>query len=77
MPAFARKSPEADKKKAFEAEIPKNWKKQTLPKSINHVTRKYPSLPGVEGARLDPRAKPARGTPPEASDEKERKLHPF
>ena len=55
MPAFARKSPEADKKKAFEAEIPKNWKKQTLPKSINHVTRKYPSLPGVEGARLDPR----------------------
>ena len=56
MPAFARKSPETDKKgKALEAEIQKKLEEQTLPKSINHSTTKYPSPPGVEGAPLNPR----------------------
>jgi hypothetical protein len=55
MPASARKSPEIDKEgKAFEAQ-PQKMEEQTLPKSINHSAAKYPSLPGVEGARLHPR----------------------
>jgi hypothetical protein len=33
-------------------------------RSINRSAAKYPSLPGVEGARIDSRATPARGSPP-------------
>jgi hypothetical protein len=66
MPAFVRKSPETDKKrKALRSANPRKLEEQTLFKSINRSATKYPSLPGVEGARLDPRAKPARCTSPE------------
>jgi hypothetical protein len=78
MLAFARKSLETDKKgKALGAQTPGKLQEQTLLKYINRSATKYPSPPGVEGAPARPARLTARGTPPEASDEKERKLHPF
>ena len=66
MPAFVRKSPETDiKSKSTRSTNPRKLEEQTLPKSINRSATKYPSPPGVEGARLDLRAKPARCTSPE------------
>jgi hypothetical protein len=56
MPAFVRKSLETDKKrKALRSTNPRKLEEQTLFKSINRSATKYPSPPGVEGARLDPR----------------------
>jgi hypothetical protein len=51
--------------------------KTQISANFNRTTIMYPSPPGVEGAQARPARFTARGTPPEASDEKERKLHPF
>jgi len=66
MPAFARKSPETDKKKSLRSRNPKKLEEQTLPKSIKRSAAKFPSPPGVEGTPAQPARLTARGTSPEA-----------
>ena len=78
MPASARKSPAIDKKRESPRSTnPENWKKQTLPKSINCTAAKYPSPPGVEGARPDSARLTARGSPPKRDDKKLLKKAPL
>ena len=55
MPAFARKSPETDKKEKPSKHNPRKLE-SALPKSINRSAAKYPSQPGVEGAPGSTRA---------------------
>jgi hypothetical protein len=55
MSKSARKSPETDKKETPLKHNRRKLEEQTMPKSINYTAAKYPSPPGVEDARLDPR----------------------
>jgi hypothetical protein len=47
-----------DKRKSPQSTNPGKREEQTLSKSINHSAAKYLSLPGTEGARLNPRVSP-------------------
>jgi hypothetical protein len=77
MPAFVRKSLETDKKrKALRSTNPRKLEDLTRFKSINRSATKYPSPPGVEGARLDLRAKPARSTSPESRQQERTQTAP-
>ena len=60
MSTSARNHRRPIKKEKPSKRNPRKLEEQTLPKSINHTAAKYPSPPGVEGARLEPRATPAR-----------------